>query len=303
MKNACANRFFYLAVFFLLSLFACNSTKPAPGIDLTFNLKKGKTYDYQMTWDMNQEMMGQTSKVHLSTGYSLVVTEDDGKIKTLSTTYSKIAMSINIGGREMNIDTESPPIDSTLDATGMNDLLRRVFASMQGRSFTMKVNRQGEVVEVSGVEALVHAITDSLSAGKDPSQKQQMESALASQFSDENIKSQFNPVFNIFPGKPVKLGDSWEKSFVTSGTMAAKYATRYEVKKIEGSVVTLNAKTKISSELSNGNIDGDQNTILQIDSKTGLVVHSTYDQRIITTANQMTLTMTGSGIVEGKERE
>ena len=51
---------------------------------LKFNFEKGKGYDYEMIINMDQEIMGQTMKMDMTTYYSMDVSEDDGSIKTIT---------------------------------------------------------------------------------------------------------------------------------------------------------------------------------------------------------------------------
>ena len=67
----------------LALVYGCNSSK---GVDLKFNLKKGKAYEYVMDIDMQQEMSGQKMGSKINFVYSLEVTDDIGGVKTLKTT-------------------------------------------------------------------------------------------------------------------------------------------------------------------------------------------------------------------------
>src|SRR3954464_9991166 len=88
---------FIAAGFIVMALalvYGCNSSD-SKGVDLKFNLKKGKAYEYVMDMDMQQEMSGQKMSSKMNFVYTLEVTDDVGGVKTLKTTYDRIAMSMS----------------------------------------------------------------------------------------------------------------------------------------------------------------------------------------------------------------
>ncbi len=129
---------------------------------------------------------------------------------------------MKIMGMEINIDTDKPsePLRGRNKSKSIgND--ERMFAGIKGKEFTMKVDEEGKVLEVSGFEQIVNGMVDSLEVAEDI--RMQMRASLKDQFNEQNIKDQFAQVFTIFPNKEVKVGDSWEKSWQMGGRMPAKY--------------------------------------------------------------------------------
>ena len=67
----------------LFTISSCKSSKSSASKLLKFNLEKGKGYDYEMVWDLNQDVMNQQIGISVTAGYSAEVADDDGNIKTI----------------------------------------------------------------------------------------------------------------------------------------------------------------------------------------------------------------------------
>lgn len=284
----------------IISIQSCKS--PTAGKVLKFNLEKGKTYDYEMIWDMDQQMMGQDSKINISGGYTIAVTDDKDNVKTLKAVYKDFKMYMKMMGMEINIDTDKPgePLSEADIKANPLGMMSRMFAGIKGKEFTMKVDGEGKVLEVSGFEQIVNGMVDSIEVAEDI--KMQMRASLKDQFNEQNIKDQFAQVFTIFPDKEVKVGDTWEKSWQMGGRMPAKYTTKYTVKDIEGDHVGLAAQTNIGSDTEEMKIKGTQTGNLLVDSKTGLVLNAEFDQNMETTTRGMDIKTVGKGKIKGKVR-
>ncbi len=295
--------FLFSAFTLLLAITGIYSCKNSNSTFLKFNLEKGKTYDYEIVWDLDQQMMGQDTKISLLGGYSMNVTDEKNNVKTLTGIYKNFKLYMQMMGMEINIDTDKPlePMDEETMKTNPLGIMNKVFAGIKGKQFTMKVDEEGKVLDVDGFEQIIQAMVDSVGMNEDT--KQQMNISLKDQFNEQTIKDQFAQVFTIFPNKQVKIGDSWETSFKTGGRMPAVHTTKYTVKQIEGNHVTLTATTNIGSEGTEMEIKGTQNGTLLVDSKTGLVVNAEYDQDIQTKVQEMEIVIKGKGKIKGKTRE
>src|SRR5687767_4500602 len=52
-------------------------------VQLKFNLQKGKTYDFNMVFDMKQEVNGQAMDNHMRWNYFMQVVNEKEKVKTI----------------------------------------------------------------------------------------------------------------------------------------------------------------------------------------------------------------------------
>jgi hypothetical protein len=170
-----------------------------------------------------------------------------------------------------------------------------MFGALKGKSFLMKVDKEGKVTEVTGLQQIADAMVGSMNLKEE--MKPAAMQAFTQQFNEQNIKDIFSQSFNIFPNKPVKVGDSWEKQIAGSTSMPMDVTTTYTVKSIEGDIVNLDAKSKMKFT-GGANMTGDQTSTMQVNAKTGLVVNGDFEQKL---DGQMR--MTTKGKIIGKERQ
>lgn len=291
-----------IAVITITGIQSCQTASKASTTKmLKFNPQKGTGYDYEMVWDMEQKIMGNDTKISIGALYSMNVTDDNGSEKTLTTTYKSFRMHMKMMGMELDVDTDKPAPPMTDEEIQQNPmgLLTRAFSGIAGKSFIIKVDAEGKVLEVSGFEQIVKSMVDSFGI---ESIREQVQSSLKDQFSDQTIKDQFAQLFTIFPNKEVKIGDSWDKSYTVGGKMPAKFDTKFTVKAIEGDIVTLDTKTTISPSEAGGmgEMKGSQTGTLLVDSKSGLVVNADFDQQMEVKTNGMSFDMHGKGKIKGK---
>ncbi len=280
---------------------SCQSSQASAGKVLKFNLEKGKGYNYEIVWDMATKAMGNETKINLLGSYSMDVTADDGQVKTMTGTYESFKMNIKMMGMEIDVDTDKPTPALTEEEIKANPLgmISRMFAGIKGKSFTMKVDNEGKVLEVNGFEQIVSGMIDSMSVPEEA--RAQIQASLKDQFNDDAVKDQFAQVFTIFPNKEVKVGDTWEKSYTVRGKTPSTFKTNYTVKAIDGAHVSLDAKTKITGT-GEMNMDGSQTGTLLVDSQTGLVIDANFDQEIKVKSQGVDVEMTGKGRIKGKAR-
>jgi Family of unknown function (DUF6263) len=277
---------------------SCKSKGSAARI-LKFNLEKGKEYDYEIIWDLDQKVNGQDTKMSLSGLYTLKVTNDDGHIKELTSAYKKFRLNMKMMGFEMDVDTDkpSPPLSEEEMKQNPMGMVNRMFAGIVGKPFIMKVNEEGELVEVKGFQEILIGMVDAAGLGEET--KAVMMASLRDQFNEQTIKDQFAQVFSIFPNKEIKVGDTWEKNYTIGGKMPSKNTTVYTVKEMDGDRVILGTKTRIGS---NGEMDvnGSQTGDVVIDSRTGLMTSGEFDQNIDVKTPEMSMEIKGKGKIKGK---
>jgi hypothetical protein len=273
----------------LALVYGCNSSD-SKGVTLKFNLQKGKAYEYVMDQDMQQEMNGQKTSSKMNFVYTLEVTDDAGSVKTLKTTYDRIALNTSMPNGDINIDSDNPSSDTGSMIFSIK-MMREMYNSLKGKSFTMKVDAEGNITEVSGLNELVESIVANISV--EEKMKPMMLQMFSTQFNDESMKQSFANAFNIFPGKPVKVGDTWEKKNAMKGMVNMDMNTTYTVREIKGDTVTLDSKSKLNS----ANISGEQTGTSRIDAGTGLVMEGTFEQKFGEPAN-----MISKGKITGREK-
>jgi hypothetical protein len=288
-----------IILFALLGLQACQ-TKTGARL-LRLDLEKGKSYEFEVVTDQQQQMMDKESEINMTARYRMDVIDATDDIQTLKVTYGRFKMYMKVMGFVLDIDTDNPPAPPTNENIQANPLgmMGNVFAGIKNRSFTLQLDREGKVISVQGFEKIMQEMIDPLDV--DDNTKLQIRASLSDQFNEENIKDQFVSFFNIFPNKEVKAGDTWEKSWKTSGRMPSSFVTTYTVKDIDGEHINLLTDTKISSDKKEMEIKGTQKGPLLVDSRSGLVVNGSLDQDIDAVFQDMEIKIKSNASIKGKQ--
>ena len=217
---------------------SCNSASNKT-IELKFNLPKGTAYAYSMNMDMtmNQKMMGQEMKMKNSIGFNYLfeVLNDSAGWKTIDATISKITVDMDGGGMTLHYDTDQP----AKDTAGPMGMMSKMFGAMKGAKFSFTMNDKGEIGEVRGLKEMQEQMASGIPG--------EMTAEGMNSFNEENFRQNIQQAFAIYPGKPVKPGDSWTKSMtMNSQGMQIKSDNTYTLEAVNGN----NAAIKIVSTLS-----------------------------------------------------
>src|SRR4029078_7711989 len=137
------------------------------------------------------KVKGQESTVAIDALYSMNVTDDNGSVKSITTSYKRLHMNMKVMGMTIDIDSEKPfegngESDITKNPLG---LMNKMISGMVGKSFVVKVNESGEVLEVSGFNKIIDDMIDSMGMGD--AVKAQAMGSMKDQFNDESLKDQF----------------------------------------------------------------------------------------------------------------
>ncbi len=282
---------------------ACQTAKTTSTAKmLKFNLENGKGYDYEMTVNMDQEIMGQPMKMDMTTYYSMDVKADVGGIKTIVSSFERFKMNTEMAGLNIRIDTDEPvAADSSTGEKNPVQAVQKMFGAIRGQRFTLKVNPEGQITEVTGFENMAENIADSL--GLDEKEREEMLQGFKGQFSQSEMKQSLERFWYIFPNKEVKVGDSWQKNTESVGKMPAKYRSTYTVKEIEGDMVTLDEVSKIEAkENEEIALTGDITGTIVVDSRSGLVVTANQDMNMKASSRGMSFDIKGKSRLKGVAR-
>jgi len=277
---------------------SCKNSGSSAGTVLKFDLEKGKQYGYEIVWDMDQKVMDRDDKINLLGNFSFEVIADDGKIKTLKGVYRTFRLYMKIMGLEMDIDTDKPTA-AVSENENIEGMMKRLFSKIKGKAFTMRVDEEGNILSVSGLDEIINTMIDS--AGLNEEMELQMRASLRDQFNEQELKNQFAHIFMIFPDKAVNQGDSWQRNYSIAGKVAADFSTIYTVKQKDGDLVSLDAKSAIRPAGGDMEVKGTQSGTLLVDSKTGLVLQAEFIQEMEAKVNDLQLTINSTGKVRGKE--
>lgn len=294
---------FFVAAAFLITATAgmegCQSAKSSTATKLLrFNLENNKGYDYELTMNMDQDIMGQALKMDLVTYYSMNVAGGENEDKNISTSIDRFKMKTSIAGFNIDVDTDEPAPGG--DPQNPLDMLNKVFGAIKGQTFSMKVTPEGNITEVKGFETLGMRLADSL--GFEGEKKEMMMKQLNGRFNADEIRQSLGRFWYIFPNKEVKVGDTWTKSSELGGNVPAKYISNYKVTDIEGDMVTLEENTKIQTKEEGKEVSGKVTGSMVVDSRSGLVVTADQEMTINATENGKTVEIKVTSKLKGKAR-
>jgi hypothetical protein len=236
---------------------------------LKFNFQKGKTYNYNMNFDVAQKKGEQSRTTTMKWNYDMQVVDEKGNIKTIKTTYKRIEMAMDMGTQKMEFSSEKK-----VDAYDFMQLPSKMFGIIKGKSFTMQVNDKGEVLSVSGFDKIGDAVINE--SGFPEEMKPMLQQNFKKQFNDDVVKQMFSQTFQIFPNRPVTIGDHW-KINSTIAALKQEATTTFTVKNIKDNRVFISGISKMKS--TDGTSKSTQTSKLIIDARTGLMVDGVFDQK------------------------
>ena len=310
-------KFLSLLTAFSLSilLWGCPGSKSgSDAVDLKFNLEKGKTYVYNMKthFDMTMDMMGKKMNTggDADFGFSMKVDDVDAQgNRMLSSTYDAIRFKVNAMGMDMGYDSKN--VGDTTKENMMSGMFRKIFSGMLGKTFKMTMSPAGDVSKIEGLKEMVQSMEDHMNVPE--AMREQMKKQMEQSFNDEQIKQSFQQGFGFYPGKPVKVGDSWTKNMNRNmNSMSMNMDTKYTVKEIQDNAVVLDIAGTISSlvgkdsssAMKGMDMKGDMKGTMEIERTTGLSKKGTMDMTMKITAPGMVqpMDMKSTITIEGKQQ-
>jgi len=214
-------RFVLLAILglLLISTSSCNSKKGGSGeaYVLKMRLAKGDKFGQDLDMNMKMAFSVQGQKMDMSMGVngatSFEVIDTTTGMKELALTYDKMNMTMQA---------------KTPDGTTKNLLNNDVAGKVVGKTIKMRINDKNEITTIEGVEDIMWGDSTDSEAAREQMKKM---------FSKEQMNSLFGMMFQLYPDKPVRVGDTWEKETqVTVAGVDMKMAAEYELKEVKNGV-------------------------------------------------------------------
>lgn len=241
--------------------------------------EEGDSFAYKQSSEnkINTLVMGQTQEVLQK---QVMITDfevkkvDPGKYH-LGNTISR--MQIKNISPQMTIDYDS-------DKPKEGDPFTEMYNHMVGEEMEMTLSKSGEVLEISGLDAIFDKMMEGLNfAGADA-----MKESLKEQFGEETMKSNFNQFAVYFPDRPVKPGDSWSNRDTIKSGMTMYLDLTYTLREVKGEELLIDLAGDITTdpdkEMDMGtmavryDLKGKQSGVLRVDALTGLLRSSEIDQ-------------------------
>jgi hypothetical protein len=201
-------------------------------------------------------------------------------------------------GMSIRADTDHPqPVISSDER--QNDpgaIISRAFTLISGKKFTMQVNEEGEILKIDGLDEAIEGIVDSIDAPDHI--KMQIRASLKDQVNSTSIRDELTPTLFVYPNEMIRKGDSWEKTYSSTGNMSASHQVKYTVTEINDDMINIISEGTISSKgemAIQGKISGN----LLIDSRSGLVTKAEFRNEVQGKVEDMQINRTSDGTTIG----
>ena len=188
---------------------ACNSGLSGEAHTIKMRLNKGDTFNHtiKMNMLMNTAVMGQSVNMNMKmeSANSFEVMNADSLNKELKMTYNNLHMSMDMGKlNQAAVNTDSI----------MNSSTKGVI----GKSVVFMLSKDNEIISTSGFDSLMI----------NESQSEASRQMIKKMFSKEQLNNLFGMMFSMYPGKPVKVGESWtSKTVVNIADIDMKVNVKY----------------------------------------------------------------------------
>ncbi len=184
----------------------------AEKIDLRWKLSKGREIRYRISQRSSFDAPGTTVENSRVTTFLVTVNDLDEKGEaSMIWKYESVAMKSS-APREFEYDSGKhgePPADPRA----------RMASLLVGRSYTVRMDPAGKIVEVRGFSDIFESLVSA--AEIDPSHQVLFQSFRKS-FSDESARSMFRQMFMPLPNAAVKPGESWDDDFTLELPLAGR---------------------------------------------------------------------------------
>jgi len=267
----------YLIVLFMIStIWSCKPGSSGEAVDLKFNLEQGHQYSTNISVKSVTNAMGMDIKMNMTMDVDMLVENvaDDHSF-TLSNTFTRVQFAQDMPGMG-NVSYDSDAPDSL---TGpMANVYQEAFAPLIEKKMLTTMDERGNVQSFSGLEDLV---------GDD--EKAQFEKL------QNNLSGNMDYFFSPFPDKPVKVGDSWERTMNVKAQFPMSINATYTLKEVHNGIATLGVEGDFSfdsdSDLAKqgalSNLSGTQTGTLKIDIATGWTLNGELEQKMTISVSQM----------------
>lgn len=193
--------------------------------NLTFNLQKGKEYRQVIKSKATiiQEVNGQLMNMVMTIngGVSFFVVSVNPTDYDLNVKYESLGMSMEMPQGKAEFSSEK---------ADEQDVFSIILSKMIGKTFKVKMAKDGKVIEVKNIEPMIESLFEDFSDIPED-QLQQLKNQVNKSYGAEAFRGNVEMVTAIFPEQPVKKGEKWTiKTNLESG-ISALMTTEYKFTK------------------------------------------------------------------------
>lgn len=271
--------------FSLLLLFVTLTACQAEKTNLALNLEKGKVYK-QVTNSkstITQDFNGQ--KVNM-------VMTVKGKIsyKVVSVNPSDYDFEVEYESLGMIMELPQGKMEFSSDKNDEKDILSSLLSKLTGKTFNIKMAKNGKVLEVNNFESQLESLFDDFTHIPE-AELVQIKKQLTKAYGADSFKGGIEMVTAIFPDNPVNKGDKWIIKTKLESGMGALMTTEYEFNELGSDYAIIKGNSVIKTEdkdayiESNGipmkyDLTGSMISDIKVDKETGWIIEATVNQEI-----------------------
>jgi len=221
-------------------------------VTLAYRWTKGEPVLYRVRQDVATTMSGVPGVGEMTLNQTMTqvlrslpetIAADGTATLTQSVDSFRMAMGTPMG--TMGYDSANP--SALQDPTGM---MKSMFSALVGQPFTVVLAPTGRVEKVEGMSRVMEKMLKNLP--QDPGSAPVLE-AIKGSLSDEAMRGLLGQGFAQFPGKPVRVGETWNGSLKTTNQMMGVIGTSsvFTLTSLEGSgdAQTANVGVKLTMKV------------------------------------------------------
>lgn len=287
------NLLFKITISITLIAFTVSCTKPR--VDLKLNLQNGQIFlmSYQADMKMSQKIMGTSVDVIIKMNMDLKFTTSG------QDTDSNYLMDVAYQAMNYHMKAQGQLVEFGTDKLSKDTLICKAFQNIKGKSFKIKLSRTGKIIDVTGLDTLMQGLfSDNIT---DTSKISEITELFNKNFGEESIKNNFGSFFNIYPDKPVSIGDKWNNTSSVVSFFALTINNNYQLIDDKDGMYKIDLQSNMKTDTKNATMEiqgmqmkfdmkGTQTGTIKIDQKTAWITESEIKQKI---AGNATMTKTG----------
>jgi len=263
----------------LAAALICAGMMAQAQINPTFNPEKGAKYTYREVNDqkMTQSVGGQDLAMTnvIERLIEINVKEKDNNEVTLDYTIKEIVVTASSVMMSFKVDTKN----KAANTSDIEKLIASIYDCIIGKPLQFIVAPDGAVKSTTGYNAIMEDITKVLANLGE--MEQQTANGIMQAFSEDAIKIGFEQTFKIYPGKEIKIGDSWKTDISFEiATINTNINSTLTLKSVSNDIALVDVAAITSMKPSvgmEGEGKGEQKGDLKFNVKTGMLVQSTYE--------------------------
>jgi hypothetical protein len=229
--------------------------------------------------DIGQTINGQEMKMkqtqEMVIGFDCKSVDANGNMDVVMV-YKAMKMAMDGPMGHMEFDSAKTPVIGP-NSPPQEKMMSGLFGAMVGSQFQMKLKPTGETYDIRGMAEMMKKVKEKIG-----SEAGAAEAFIDKMFDEKQIKELTGNMMNMYPEKPITVGDSWYETKSINFMMPIDIDTTYMLKSVKDDTAVIDAvskmdmgdtakpividpNTKMSMQLS-GTINGSS----EVDMKTGL---------------------------------